>query len=294
MRGGGKARASVSAGLAALLFFSAGASGLLDAAAFEFQGLGARAMGMGNGFVAVSDDYASVLFNPSGIARLKERELYTSYKNLYGLGLLRYISTGYVQPNLGKGAFALSWSRLDTVGDASFLDYAENTIALTYGTYLFKPLYLGVNLKQYRVNSTVGAGGQGVDLGLTYAQDPRWVIGVACQDVSRSEIAWDSGAKDRLPRRLRAGISSRIFSGTLAAAQVDWEDEKDRSEHLGLEQQLFSKVFSVRAGTMEQDGLWRFSFGFGLNFKKHLKLDYGWERQNLLGDSQSFSLGIDF
>ena len=262
------------------------------AAAFESLGLGARALGMSDSAVAVSGNFESVFWNPSGIASLDKKTFQSEYRDLYGLGLLRYIVSGYAHPGVGRGAVAVTWYRLDTVGDASTLDYAENTIAFTYGTYVFDPLFLGATGKYYRVNSTVGAGGMGFDLGLSYEVSERWLtLGAAVQDTTRTLISWDSGVKDRLPLQVRAGTSSKIFSKTLLTTQVSWKDESERSNHAGLEQKLLADALTLRFGGVERDGLWRFSFGVGLKVRA-LTMDYGWQRHRYLGDTQAISLSL--
>src|SRR3989338_3788336 len=98
----------------------------LHAGVFENYGLGARSASMGSSFVAVRGDYESIYWNPAGLAHQKSKVFHSGYRNLYGLGILRHISAGYIQPGVGKGAIGFSWYRLDTIGEASFLDYAEN------------------------------------------------------------------------------------------------------------------------------------------------------------------------
>ncbi len=267
-------------------------SSLLFSAAFESNGLGARALSLGNSFVAMNGSYESVFWNPAGIATLKDRTFHSEYRTPFGLGLLRTVNSGYVHPGVGHGAIGFTWMRLDTTGDASYLDYAENTLIVSYGAKIVDKLYAGINGKYYRVNSTVGAGGMGMDLGFTYT---RWGIlaGASIQDVTNSVISWDSGAKDKLPRRSRIGLSGRPFENTLVTSQISWEDETNRSHHAGIEHSLFDQLFSVRVGVTEQSKDWRFSWGVGIKTRL-LTFDYAWERQRLLGDTQVFSASVRF
>jgi len=50
-------------------------------AAFLKLGQGARAIGMGESFVAVGDDVNALFWNPAGIARIKERQLTFMYSD---------------------------------------------------------------------------------------------------------------------------------------------------------------------------------------------------------------------
>ena len=44
----------------------------------SFRGVGARAMGMGGAYVAVSDDFSALYWNPAGLAQIRRNEIYTS------------------------------------------------------------------------------------------------------------------------------------------------------------------------------------------------------------------------
>jgi len=45
-------------------------------------GVGARAMGMGNGYTAVADDYSALFYNPAGLGQLKNSEIMGSLSSL--------------------------------------------------------------------------------------------------------------------------------------------------------------------------------------------------------------------
>lgn len=264
----------------------------LYGAVFESNGLGARSACMGSSFAAIPGSYESVFWNPAGIAKLSDKTFHSEYRDLYGLGLLRYFTAGYVHPGIGRGAIGFSWLKLDTVGAASFLDYTENTLVLSYGMEIMSNLCIGINGKFYRVNSSVGAGGQGLDLGVQYT----WAgltLGGAVQDATRTVVTWDSGAKDMIPRRLSLGFSRQFFTNTLLTSQMGWQNETNFSFRQGIEQQMFNKTVNLRLGAIEQNKDWRFAWGVGIRVKI-ISLDYAWERQRLLGDSQVFSAAIRF
>ena len=66
--------------LCALLFFfsSAGISGAQERAISNFSGPGVRAMGMGGAYVGVADDFTAVLWNPAGLAQMRQRQGYVA------------------------------------------------------------------------------------------------------------------------------------------------------------------------------------------------------------------------
>ena len=46
---------------------------------------GARSLGMGNTFVALSDDASAVFYNPAGLGRVQKLSSIASYQNMYGI-----------------------------------------------------------------------------------------------------------------------------------------------------------------------------------------------------------------
>jgi len=59
------------------------ASCLTAHAAFEDLGIGARAVGMGSSFVAISNDASAMYYNPAGLTQLTRPELLTAGSKLY-------------------------------------------------------------------------------------------------------------------------------------------------------------------------------------------------------------------
>ncbi|MBI3012781.1 MAG: hypothetical protein HYY63_04075 [Elusimicrobia bacterium] len=269
-------------------------AGSVSAAVFEPYGMGARAIAMGESFVAVANDYSAVYWNPAGLGRLDKKTLHSEYRNLYGLGLLRTMTIGYIQPQLGLGTMGFSWFRLETMGDAGYLDYSENSFIFSYGSDHFAPFLFGLNGKYYRVHSAMGASGMGLDAGLMYVlKDPLLIFGIAVQDLNHTMISWDSGTKDRLPIRIRAGVSSQLPTHTLLTAQISLKDQKNETHHLGLEQNLFNQYCALRLGVLQREKNVQFSWGLGLKVRS-FDLDYGWQAERYLGDTQVFSLSVKF
>lgn len=93
--------------------------------------------------------------------------------------------------------------------------------------------------------------------------------------------------------RLRVGFSSRPFSRTLISAQADWRDLKDETHRFGFEQEFFDRVMAFRVGAAGRAKNINFSWGLALRWKGW-SLDYGWERERFLGDTQVFSLSLRF
>ena len=121
------------------------ASGSRLQAAFEDIGAGARAIGMGSAFTAISDDAHAIYYNPAGLAQVRRGELTAGYGKLYaGLKDNSNLGSGYVgivQPlKSGKlGSLGLGWVSLSLEGA-----YREDMISFSYGKeVLADGLFLG-------------------------------------------------------------------------------------------------------------------------------------------------------
>jgi len=97
-------RASLIAGQSLFLL----ASCLIAHASFEELGIGARAVGMGSSFVAISNDASAMYYNPAGLTQLTRPELLTAGSKLYmGLSDGTDIIDAYV-------GFAIPLHRVET------------------------------------------------------------------------------------------------------------------------------------------------------------------------------------
>lgn len=77
---------------------------------FLTLGVGARPLGMGGSFVAISDDATATYWNPAGLGGLDQTGITFMHAGIFGLD--KYDFLNYVQP-IGKvGTFGLSWIRL--------------------------------------------------------------------------------------------------------------------------------------------------------------------------------------
>lgn len=267
-------------------------NGALYAAAFEPLGFGARAQGMGGVFVAIANDGENIYWNPAGLAGLYQNGLNFSHQDLYGLGLLQYNSVGFVHPYLERGGIGFLVSQFSTGGEASGLDYQENTYIFSYGMRFFPTLFLGASGKYYGVKSAVDAGGLGLDLALlkTFAEN-KFSFGVLAQDVNRPRIRWDTGAADTLPSNLRIGTAYYFYEDNLISLELDKLLEKKIEPHLGIETQFFKKIVAFRFGGFKQKDGFNYALGFGLTYRG-LHFDYAWERHYTLGDTSTFSVSL--
>ncbi len=282
---------------AALILALAGQPAL---AAFEDQGAGARAPGLGNAFTAVSDDVYAVFYNPAGLAQLERPELGTSYSRLL-MGLsdgtnLSVMDLAYAQPlRAGRqGTLAAGLQRF-TAGSL----YNEQTINLSYGRLIWQTdsgdrLLGGVSVKQLShgfatppeaANSyEKGVSGQGTDpilsgkntqsamdadLGFLYQTRKRWRLALDLQHLMQPNVAF--AGTDKLPMSVRMGAAWRSLWMTLIGEvhqQQSPTGSTDRDFTLAAE-----RYFPTL--TMGQFGM-RGSLGFGSRDYEQITLGLGY------------------
>jgi len=122
--------------LACTLATLAGTASLSMAAGLKVNEQGAKAMAMGNAFVAQADDPSALFHNPAGIAFLK------------GIQVNLGSTTIYVPSTTFSGTTPLSGTAPGPVGNTSIYEKAKNDIFIAptvYATYSFEniPLSLG-------------------------------------------------------------------------------------------------------------------------------------------------------
>jgi len=217
-------------------------------ASFDDLGAGARAPGMGDAFTALADDAYAIYYNPAGLALLGKPELAASRtQHLAGLSDGSGLGTsflGYAQP-LGEGEGALGAAVQSFSMDGGY--YGERSYYLSYGRPAprglgLDGLYWGLSLKDLSrsfgdlpeaanayngMNATgladpVLSGNSGVsafdaDLGLLYRMRENYSAGLQLMHVPQPNVAFASGATDRVPMRAKFGVNYRSLLSNVAA-----------------------------------------------------------------------------
>ncbi|MBN1423780.1 PorV/PorQ family protein [Candidatus Fermentibacteria bacterium] len=201
---------------------------------------GARARGMGQAFVAVSDDATAAFYNPGGLALTCDedsesrcpRELFlmhSPWMPVFDLDDLYLEYFAYTQHVPGWGHFAVSANYLH-VGEVMETDENNNELGmfrvydialnLSYSTRVTSNMGVGGNLKYIRsqLHPQDGVGSNwAVDVGWLYRmKGPGFLnglrLGASLSNVG-PEISYRSeAASDPLPRLLRVGLAYEIMN----------------------------------------------------------------------------------
>ncbi len=185
---------------------------------FMYIGVGARALGMSNGFVAVANDVTSGYWNPAGLINIESQLQVSLMHSQYFAGIASY-DYGAIAFNTDEySSFAFSYLRfgVDDIPDTSELidsegninydriksfSAADNGFILSYARMLprFDNLKVGVNAKVIRrtAGSFASAWGFGVDVGAQYAYN-NWLFGFSGKDITTTFNAWNYDLDERM------------------------------------------------------------------------------------------------
>ncbi len=214
------------------------ARGEKDKYAGEFLrlGVGARALGMGGGFVALADDASAPYWNPAGLPRLERAEMLFMHAEMFA-SIASHDFLAFVQPITGgsrPAAVGVSLIRLSvddiTVTRDAYHDLNGNGVRdegepirpelfyqdsdteygllLSYGREFSDGFTLGGNVKLIRQglldNTSFGVG---LDVGALYQPLPGFTVGARLADATRTRISWDTGHKEEMEPSLSFGAA---------------------------------------------------------------------------------------
>jgi long-subunit fatty acid transport protein len=242
-----------------LLFFfsSASAAGQagLDISVLK-AGVGARALGMGGAFTAVSDNADSPYWNPAGLGSIDKNEITTMQTKLSTDADHYYVS--FVRPALG-GAMGVSWIQVglgnitqtssevdpnNEVVNLSVFSYFSNAYLLSYGRELNHRISIGLTAKYLTSDMFNIEGGRayGYSLSPGIMLRPREQLDIGLKiDEILNQQSWGTGTVEQVPPKLRLGLAYRLpnpglfsmdinqtlKSGYAAEAAVGYEWAKD-------------------------------------------------------------------
>ena len=274
---------------------------------------GARAMGIGGAFTALSDDVTSIYWNPAGLARMDKQEIYAMFEELFQ-GTSYWLG-GYAIPFYGIGTFGVGLISLNTgniVGtgpleeDLGIYSDTQTMMILSYGTALnnlvniksrdFQFLDVGASLKLIKhsiYNDT--AYGVALDLGTKYVPPSTskifrdFIFALEIQNLvppvnkMETESEW-------YPATLKLGVCYRtLYDTLLISADMDQILFRSNSPSLnfGLEY-LAWRILRMRMGY--QNG---FTGGLGIGIED-FSFDYALNYNSVWGLVNQFSVSFKF
>jgi hypothetical protein len=180
-------------------------------------GVGARALGMSNATVAITDDVTSGYWNPAGLLNMPVNMQVGLMHAEYFAGIAKYDYIGFAKHIDSNSTLAISYLRfgVDNIPNTTELidaqgnwDYnritkfsaTDNAFLLSYARRLKVPgLRLGGNVKIIRrvIGDFAGAWGFGVDAGAQYDYK-NWHLGATLRDATSTFNAWSYNLSDKI------------------------------------------------------------------------------------------------
>ena len=264
-------------------------------------GAGARAMGMGNGYLALTKDATAVYYNPAAIIYLPSQQI--SFLHTVLFEGITYDFVSYVYPYTSIGGFGIAGMRFgaDDIGrrDAyTDLGRFSNTrlqLLLCYGRQFGDRYSSGVNLKlAHQAIADYSAYGYGMDLAGRAKITEKLSAGVVFQDLIGARLRLVS-VRERTPFTFRTGLAYLVDLRQLhlpADGAVTLDVEKPEKRHIKIRTGIevaHESGLAVRAG-FDRDN---FTVGLGVRYHE-LTFDYAYKFIDRLMDSHRFSLSFDF
>ena len=221
---------------------------------FEKNGCGARAIGLANAYVAISDDPWAVYYNPAGLSRISSFQATTFFSPAqFGMSELRTVCVGTTIP--------MSFCTGDLVIDQfGFELYRETSVALGFGLSVNAWMALGATVHLNRVAiEGYGASSRVVcDVGgiASIADDVR--LGWCWKNVTQTSVGVHS---EQLLQIMSMGVCYEITEHSRLTAELEKDTRYAIIKKFGCEQQLFD-VLSIRLGISDNPD--KFSCGIGV------------------------------
>lgn len=275
-------------------------------AEFITLGFGARPLAMSGAYTAADNDIFSALWNPAGLASLKNKQLAVMHNSLPEDINQEYVSFGmpiinsnskynpYIALTLNFGKYGdesiTTYSK--PYGTGSSFDGSDLMINLSFAKKFDEKILAGINgkyLKQELYNYDGSA--FAVDLGMIMKLSENLSVGAGIYNIG-SRIKFISESEE-IPLQLKTGLSLKISDYLLTNGDVIYTKDENIDMAVGFEVK-FLKMLAARAGfnTVNEAGS-GLTLGLGLNFD-NINFDYAYEPYGDFNASHKVSLDYAF
>jgi hypothetical protein len=295
--------------------------------------IGARAEAMGGAVVGYIDDASSVFWNPAGIAKVKNVQVFFSYMDWFSLFNHSAASLVYTNEDFGSIAGSLIMfntsdmeitTELEPNGTNRYFDASDMAIGVTYACFLTDKFNVGVTVKYiYQQIWNETADGFAFDIGTQYTLDFQNLTIAMSMTNFGGDLRFEGSDLDvnyyrdlypqaritpaqltteanPLPLNFQIGIAIDVFQADFVKvrADIDATHPNDNDEQLlfGTEFSFFDRLF-LRGGYKFNDDEQSFAFGAGANVmvsESAIYFDYAYSVYDLLPSVNTISLKLLF
>ncbi len=279
-------------------------------------GVSARAVGMGNAFLATANDASAIYYNPAGLPQLMQREIILTHVDYPADITYDFGGLAYPMRRFG-GVFGVGFYFLNS-GDIDFTTYPlpslgtawssgqtfaakEYAVAVSYGRYLTQRFSIGATVKFIdELYEEERAMGWAADIGTLYNTGFRnFKIGMVMANFGPDlKFIRDSYP---LPISFKFGVSMEVLNfgdhKTLVDMEVGHPNDNLEKFNGGIEYS-YKDFLTLRAGDQFGYDTGDFSFGAGVKIpvynKTKLRVDYGFYDFGRLDQAHRFTLNLSF
>ena len=255
---------------------------------FISTGVGARALGMGGTYVAISEDITAAYWNPSALAKIQYPKISAMHAQRFA-GIVNYNYGAIALPIGNKSSIAVSLIRLGVddipnttealldygsdgipgTGDLGegngqidenerldpnkvfFFNSAEYAFFLSYGIRKSDKFYYGGNVKVIRKGiGENSAWGMGFDLSCLWQPYSHLNVGVNLQDLTTTLLVWDTGRNEAITPTAKIG-AAYTWESPIIVGQLTPAFEMDvrfENRRYSAQYNLGSASFDLHAG----------------------------------------------
>jgi len=257
-------------------------------AAFNEIGVGARAIGIGDAFVAIADDGNAVNYNAGGLGRIENIYIGLT-KTMEFAGLINYNHVALILP-LGKiGTLGGSFGVLSENSGV----YEEKEFILSYGKS-FSLFSTGISLKSLGTNfdkniesiqnnpyfAKTSANALSMGWGLLVEPVNGLSIGLSLDNLLPADISISEKEEDKIPMKFGLGLAYNLEAISSAAQQKTM-------------QELFSRTQGA-IGFILRNGNLGFNIGVEVGVHKSFIIRGGYTTESGVNNSATVSLGGSF
>lgn len=274
-------------------------------------GVGARPIGMGGAFVAVSNDANATYWNPAGIMQIQNKQFVAIHTKWFADVSHEFAAlTMPLMKDKLAGGISFTYLLVDDIdrrtatgasdGKARVNDFCG---VVSFAWKLTPATNLGLNIKAIRLELDQDKGTtEAVDFGILSKLTDNFSLGVNVQNIGPKLNIADT--QNKLPFNIKTGIAYRMLNKKLLlAADVDSPDDNKSKTHVGGEYTINDYV-SFRAGWQEVGNLGSYSGATaGISFREKeleelwgagLQFDYAFLYYGDFGYTHRFSITILF
>jgi len=295
-----------------------------SAAQFLKIGVGARAVALGESYVAVANDAEALFWNPAGISQFTDNDYFFTYNQWFSDIQIFYSGAVYHLNRTNTiGAFFTALTtddmkettELEPAGTGRYFTYGDLVTGISYARNMTDKFSFGLTIKYFeetlaemKMNSML------FDLGTYYKTGWRSTrFGVSVTNFASDIAAEGSYSYKTLdgetvkvsdfqeftpPIMFRIGLAAEAFesAGHKLTWSVQLNHPNDNSENINLGVEYwYRNVLALRSGYISSRTDRDISFGLGLNVpvgKNSLRVDYSYANFGRLGYVNQYTIHI--